>query len=123
MWSKDINPKPLIIVDELEHSRDESKHHLSSYCKRYKFETKINMFQKSLFVPEYVNGEKAHIVLKADINRLDLISWQYYATPELWWVIAEVNNIDPFEMFEGQLLRILPSQYLLLQVLRYTNNN
>jgi nucleoid-associated protein YgaU len=123
MWNDEINPKPLDIVNEIEHSKDESKHHLSLYCKRYKFNTEINMFQKSLFIPDYINDEKFHIVTKDDIHRLDLISWKYYSTPELWWVIAEVNNINPFELEEGQVLRILPSQYLLLNLLRYTTTS
>ena len=41
-------------------------------------------------------------------QRLDLISAQSYGTPELWWVIARVNNlIDPEEGFEvAQQIRI-----------------
>jgi hypothetical protein len=30
-------------------------------------------------------------------NRLDLISFRFYSTPNLWWAIAQVNNlVDPF---------------------------
>jgi hypothetical protein len=28
------------------------------------------------------------------VNRLDLISDEFYGTPELWWVLARVNNIQ-----------------------------
>jgi len=121
MWHRDLNPKQLDEVIELEHDRDESKHHLSSFCKRYKFDTKVNMFQKTISVPSYVEGEKIHIVLDSEKHRLDYISWQYYSTPELWWTIAEVNNIDPFELTEGQVLRILPPNYLMLNYLRYSS--
>jgi hypothetical protein len=41
-------------------------------------------------------------------NRIDLVSSKAYDTPELWWVIAEFNNItDPlFGLSAGQILRI-----------------
>lgn len=30
------------------------------------------------------------------VERLDLISYDFYGTPELWWVIARLNNLrDP----------------------------
>lgn len=41
-------------------------------------------------------------------NRLDLISNHFYQTPELWWVIALVNNLfDPMAGFEvGTKIRV-----------------
>lgn len=41
-------------------------------------------------------------------NRLDLISQKFYGTPELWWVIALVNDIhDPLVgVTVGQQIRI-----------------
>ena len=41
-------------------------------------------------------------------NRLDLISDHFYQTPELWWVLALVNNIqDPLVGFEvGVKIRV-----------------
>lgn len=41
-------------------------------------------------------------------NRLDLISYQFYGTPNLWWAIAQVNNlVDPFmDIPVGTQLRI-----------------
>lgn len=49
-----------------------------------------------------------HTVTEADSDRIDLIAYQYYQTPELWWVIAEVNGLFfPFEDLEpGRILRI-----------------
>lgn len=34
-----------------------------------------------------------HEVKPEEERRLDLISYRYYQTPLLWWVIAEANNI------------------------------
>ena len=40
-------------------------------------------------------------------NRLDLISYKYYSTTMLWWVIAEINGIDnPLLVEAGTILRI-----------------
>jgi nucleoid-associated protein YgaU len=40
--------------------------------------------------------------------RMDLISQQFYGTPELWWAIALVNNIlDPLSGLEvGKTIRV-----------------
>ena len=40
-------------------------------------------------------------------NRLDLISYKFYNTPFLWWVIAIMNNIEnPLDVQAGIVLRI-----------------
>lgn len=42
-------------------------------------------------------SDELYVVPTAGAGRLDLISDHVYGTPELWWVIARVNNIaDPF---------------------------
>lgn len=48
-----------------------------------------------------------HIVTIKDENRLDLISFHYYKTPLLWWLIAEASDIiDPFNVPVNSVLRI-----------------
>lgn len=48
-----------------------------------------------------------HIVTLADVNRLDLIAYQYYGNPQMWWVIAEASEItDPFDIPIGTVVRI-----------------
>ena len=48
-----------------------------------------------------------HIVVKDETNRLDLISYRLYGSPEYWWAIALVNQIiDPFIIPEGLVLTI-----------------
>lgn len=41
-------------------------------------------------------------------HRLDLLAYQFYGTPDLWWVIAEINQLlDPFtEVVVGKELRL-----------------
>lgn len=42
------------------------------------------------------------------------ISYEYYGTPDLWWVIALMNNVvNPFEeLEEGDNIKLLREQYL-----------
>lgn len=50
-----------------------------------------------------------HIVADNEVNRLDLISFNYYGTPHLWWAIALANNfIDPFVLNRDDIIRIPP---------------
>lgn len=57
------------------------------------------------------NDDTYHEVILGEENRLDLISFHYYSTPLLWWVIAEASNIiDPFDVPVGTILRIPSKQ-------------
>ena len=53
-------------------------------------------------------SDTLYAVPQAGEGRLDLISQQHYGTPELWWVLASVNNIvDPLVgVVAGQVVRI-----------------
>jgi len=67
------------------------------------FSAYVPVIQDSLLVPQSMEG------------RLDLISFQYYGTPNYWWLIALVNNILDIEaeVVVGAQLNIpsLPSLY------------
>lgn len=53
------------------------------------------------------NSDMFHQVTEADRRRIDLIAWQYYRDVNLWWIIAEVNNIgNPLDIEPGTVLRI-----------------
>ena len=49
-----------------------------------------------------------HTVTQMDAGRLDLISYKYYQTPELWWVLATANGLffPADELVAGMILRI-----------------
>lgn len=48
-----------------------------------------------------------HVVEEKEVNRLDIISNNFYGTPNYWWMIALANNlIDPLVVNKGTLLRI-----------------
>lgn len=48
-------------------------------------------------------------------NRLDLVSYKFYGTPFLWWVLAKINNIqNPMYLPTGVILRIPPLNNIVL---------
>ena len=62
--------------------------------------------RQPLKLREHVS-DSFHVVTDADSKRIDLIAWKYYRDVRLWWVIAEVNNINnPLEIPAGTTLRI-----------------
>lgn len=59
------------------------------------------------------SSDRLHEVGAGEENRLDLISYKYYNTPLLWWVIAEASGIvNPFDVPVGTRLRIPSNQTL-----------
>lgn len=54
------------------------------------------------------DGDTIHFIQEKDIGRLDNLAFEFYGNPNLWWVIAHVNDItnqlDDMEV--GQRLRI-----------------
>lgn len=53
-------------------------------------------------------SDQLFVVTGPMVGRLDLISQLFYETPELWWVLAEVNNlVDPMtQVVNGLRLRV-----------------
>ena len=47
-------------------------------------------------------------ITEAMAGRIDLVSYEFYGTPELWWIIAEANGIafPPDDLAVGDVLRI-----------------
>jgi hypothetical protein len=53
--------------------------------------------------------DKIYIVESGYEDRIDMVSFKFYNTPHLWWVIAEVNHIkNPMRLEVGIALRIPP---------------
>ena len=57
---------------------------------------------------DYSNVEAEYYTVPADrINRLDLISYEYFGSASYSWIIAYINGIgDDYTIFEGQTLLI-----------------
>lgn len=61
---------------------------------------------RDIEIPES-NSDNYHEVGSGEVNRLDLIAYQYYNNARLWWIIALANNIkNPLILEVGDLLRV-----------------
>lgn len=109
---------------KLEIEDNTSKHHMSMNSNLYQYPEGNLLLSTKLFtdiIPEHVDGEQTYRLRENDLQRFDRISYKFYGTPELWWVIMAVNNIiDPFNQpYENMILRILPLSYVEYALLRY----
>lgn len=110
--------------EKIELDDNVSKHHMSANSIMYQYPSGKILLSTKTFVdkiPDYVQGEQKYVLRENDIHRFDNISYKYYGTPELWWIIMAVNNIiDPFnDPYEKMVLRILPLNYVEYALLRY----
>lgn len=59
------------------------------------------------------SDDQYHLVEAGEENRLDLISYKFYGTALLYWVISEASGIDdPFDVPAGITVRIPSKQAL-----------
>lgn len=81
------------------------------YRKSWSYKDKDSVYFLGTFKPVSISPHATDIlyfVEAGDIARPDLISYKFYRTTELYWVILWINGIsDPFEgIFPGMLLRV-----------------
>jgi len=75
----------------------------------------LNIFRSYIINTSSLNDTSFYELYEVDNNDwFDNISYKFYNTPQLWWVICIVNNIvNPFEELQsGQILRILKNSYI-----------
>ena len=46
------------------------------------------------------------LLIATDGDRCDLISHEYYGTPEFWWFVASINNLKSNNIEAGTQLRV-----------------
>tara|TARA_R100000008_G_scaffold86729_2_gene81176 strand:+ start:1187 stop:1462 length:276 start_codon:yes stop_codon:yes gene_type:complete len=54
-------------------------------------------------IPESIND--VHVITTSG-DRLDILAYQYYGDPQLWWYIAQANHLSSMNVEEGLQLRI-----------------
>lgn len=69
---------------------------------------------------EYPGEELFHVVRPGDAYRLDLVSYMYYDTPELWYILALHNHLKhPVrDVVAGLVLKIPTNVALAKQILQ-----
>jgi hypothetical protein len=72
--------------------------------------------------PDMTGAEEGETLLVvADVNaRLDLIAYDYYGDPNLWWVIALHNDLDVPDayLYRGQQLRVPSKDWVSTNILQ-----
>lgn len=75
----------------------------------------LNIFRSYIINTSALNDSSFYETYEVENEDwFDNISFKFYNTPSLWWVICIVNNIvNPFEELEsGQILRILKGTHI-----------
>jgi len=57
-------------------------------------------------LPDYEEKNSDVLLIAVQGDRCDLLSQQYYGTPEHWWFIATVNKLSTNNIEAGTQLRI-----------------
>ena len=77
-----------------------------------RYRTVRNIVDKKLLrvgtatLPDHVDSNSDILLIATDGDRCDLLSAEYYGTPELWWYIASVNNLKSNNIEAGTQLRV-----------------
>ena len=57
-------------------------------------------------LPKFKENNSDALLIATHGDRCDLISQEYYGTPEFWWFIASVNNLKSNNIESGTQLRV-----------------
>jgi hypothetical protein len=57
-------------------------------------------------IPKVEEKNNDILLIATQGDRCDLISQQYYGTPDFWWFIASVNNLKSNNIEAGTQLRV-----------------
>ena len=58
------------------------------------------------YLPTVEEKNSDILLIATDGDRCDVISQEYYGTPDFWWFIASVNNLKSNNIEAGTQLRI-----------------
>ena len=58
------------------------------------------------YLPKFKEGNSDVLLIATEGDRCDLISQEYYGTPELWCYIASANNLSSNNIEAGTQLRV-----------------
>ena len=58
------------------------------------------------YLPEFEERNSDILLIATHGDRCDLISHEYYGTPEFWWFIASINNLKSNNIEPGTQLRV-----------------
>ena len=77
-----------------------------------RYRTVRNIVDKKLLrvgtatLPDHVDSNSDILLIATEGDRCDLLSQEYYGTPELWWFIANANKLSSNNIPSGTQIRI-----------------
>ena len=79
---------------------------MSRYDNTSKIQNKQFVSIGTSYLPKYEEKNSDILLIATEGDRCDLISQEYYGTPDLWWYIASVNNLKSNNIEAGTQLRV-----------------
>ena len=82
---------------------------------QYDDKVMLNVPNQFTLVPSISNPDNTIVITGRLVNRLDLVSLQYYGTPKYWWILAYYNSLkNPFLLPYGTIVKVPSFATLLL---------
>ena len=79
---------------------------MSRYDNTAKIQNKNFVTIGTSYLPKFEESNSDILLIATEGDRCDLISQEYYGTPELWWYIASANNLSSNNIEAGTQLRV-----------------
>ncbi len=57
-------------------------------------ENNNRVYQSTLYPAINPSNTDIVTVVKVGAQRLDILSYRFYGTPDLWWIISQANNLS-----------------------------
>ena len=74
---------------------------------QYDDKTMLNVPNKINITPSVSNPDNTVVITGRLVDRLDLVSLQYYGTPKYWWILANYNGFEnPFLLPYGTVIKV-----------------
>ena len=79
---------------------------MSRYDNTTKIENKNFVSIGTSYLPKFEESNSDILLIATEGDRCDLISQQYYGTPNFWWFIASINKLKSNNIEAGTQLRV-----------------
>ena len=79
---------------------------MSRYNNTTKIENKNLVSIGTSYLPKFEQSNSDILLITTEGDRCDLISQEYYGTPDFWWYVASVNNLKSNNIEAGTQIRV-----------------
>ena len=79
---------------------------MSRYDNTTKIQNKNFVSIGTSYLPKFEESNSDILLISTEGDRCDLISQEYYGTPDFWWYVASVNNLKSNNIKAGTQIRV-----------------